>query len=62
MYKSMTTNLMVESVDKSIVFYRDVLGFSVVTSVPGKGNELQVAIMSNDDILLMLQEKDNLIE
>ena len=62
MYKSMTTNLMVESVDKSIVFYRDVLGFSVVTSVPGKGNELQFAIMSNDDILLMLQEKDNLIE
>ncbi|MDL2300619.1 VOC family protein [Clostridiaceae bacterium OttesenSCG-928-D20] len=62
MYKSMETNLMVESVDKSIAFYKDVLGFSEVLSVPGKNNELQFAILSKDGLVLMVQEKNNLIE
>lgn len=28
MYTNMTTNLMVESVDRAVAFYRDVLGFT----------------------------------
>ena len=62
MYKSMTTNLMVESVDKSIAFYTEILGFSVLTSVPGKNDEFQFAILSKDNLMLMLQERSNLIE
>lgn len=62
MYKNMTTNMMVESVDNAIAFYKDTLGFSVVASVPGKNSELQFAILSKDNLMLMLQEKRNFIE
>ena len=62
MYTNMTTNLMVESVDKAIAFYKDILGFTVVVSVPGKNDELQFAILSKDGLSLMLQERRNFIE
>jgi uncharacterized glyoxalase superfamily protein PhnB len=62
MYKGMTTNLMVESVDKAIAFYQDILGFSTVTSVPGKTGGLQFAILSKDGLMLMVEEKGALIE
>jgi uncharacterized glyoxalase superfamily protein PhnB len=62
MYASMTTNLMVESVDESLAFYRDILGFSVVASVPNGSGALQFAIMSKDAIALMFQEKTSLGE
>ena len=62
MYKNMTTNLMVESVNKALVFYRDILGFSEVASVPGKNGELQFAILSKDQLMLMVQDKSSFIE
>lgn len=62
MYKTMTTNLMVENVDNAIAFYKDTLGFTVVVSVPGKKGELQFAILSKDNLMLMFQEKSNFIE
>ena len=40
MYKSMTINLMVKSVEKSIAFYKDVLGFSVLVTAPGENNDI----------------------
>ena len=58
----MTTNLMVENVQKSIAFYEEILGFSVVVSVPNKNNGLQFAILSKDSLMLMVQERSNLIE
>jgi uncharacterized glyoxalase superfamily protein PhnB len=33
-YKSITPNLVVSDIDRSTSFYRDALGFSVVTTVP----------------------------
>jgi len=62
MYKNMTTNLMVESVDKTIAFYKEILGFSLVVSVPGKNDAFQIAILSKDKLMLMVQEKSNFIE
>jgi len=62
MFTGITTNLMVESVDKAITFYQDILGFSVVASLPGKYDGLQFAILSKDKLTLMLQEKRNFIE
>ena len=62
MYLNATTNLMVESVDKAIDFYKNVLGFAEVATVPGKSNEFQFAILSKDKLMLMMQEKSNLIE
>ena len=62
MYMNMTANLMVESVDKAMAFYKYVLGFAEVATAPGKNNELQFAILSKDKLMLMMQEKGNLIE
>ncbi|MDR2977728.1 MAG: VOC family protein [Streptococcaceae bacterium] len=61
MYKSMTTNLMVTDVDKSLSFYRDILHFNVINSVKAEnGAGLQFAILERDGLMLMLQEKSNL--
>lgn len=62
MYKNITMNLMVESVDTSVNFYQEILGFEVVDSVPAKNQELQFAILGKDSVTLMLQEKNNLGE
>lgn len=62
MYKSLTANLMVESVDKSVEFYKNILGFSLITSVPNEKGYLQFAILTKDGFNLMFQEKNNFIE
>lgn len=62
MYKSITTNLMVASVDASVKFYKEVLGLEVVASVPAKDQTLQFAILGKEAMTLMLQEKSNLSE
>lgn len=62
MYKNITTNLMVASVDASVKFYQEVLGLEVVASVPAKDQTLQFAILGKEAMTLMLQEKNNLSE
>lgn len=62
MYKNITTNLMVASVDASVKFYQEVLGLEVVASVPAKDQTLQFAILAKEAMTLMLQEKGNLSE
>jgi len=58
-----TTNLMVESVDKTVEFYRDILGFSVIASVPNEQKgRLDFVILSKDSMSLMLQNRESLIE
>lgn len=62
MYKNITTNLMVTSVDTSVKFYQEILGLEVVASVPAKNQTLQFAILAKEAMTLMLQEKENLSE
>lgn len=62
MYKNITTNLMVASVDASVKFYQEILGLEVVASVPAKNQTLQFAILAKEAMTLMLQEKGNLSE
>ena len=62
MYKNITTNLMVASVDASVKFYQEILGLEVVASVPAKDQTLQFAIIAKEAMTLMLQEKENLSE
>ncbi len=52
---------MVENVGDTIEFYQEVLGFSVVTTVPGDNGTLLFAIISKDDMTLMLQDRGSLI-
>lgn len=62
MYKSITTNLMVDNVYKTVDFYTKILEFAMLTSVPKKSGGLQFAILVKDDLMLMLQDRENLVE
>jgi len=59
--KRITPNLMVEDVEGSAGFYKRVLGFDVVTAFPDTG-KMDFAIVSLDNLDIMLQRKGNLIE
>lgn len=52
--KSLTVNLMVENVQRSVDFYSKTFGFEVITTVPGE-NELVFALIKLDEVSLMLQ-------
>lgn len=62
MIKSMTSNLMVEDVDVSIKFYKDILHFEQVLSVPNDEGKTQFAILSKDGLQLMFQQRKNMIK
>jgi uncharacterized glyoxalase superfamily protein PhnB len=53
---------MVESVEDSLNFYKTVLGFTEVASVPNEKGKLQFAIAAKDNQQLMFQERENLCE
>ncbi|GHU85313.1 hypothetical protein FACS1894198_2970 [Clostridia bacterium] len=59
MLKTITANLMVESVEDSLKFYKDVLGFTEVTSVPSENGNLQFAIVARDGGQIMFQERES---
>ena len=60
MYETITPNLMVESVKDTLTFYKEVLGFTVITTVPGEEDD-QFAIIAKDQIMLMLQNRASMI-
>lgn len=62
MYETITTNIMVKNVKETIEFYEEKLGFKKVVSVPEEGEILNFAIISKDNISIMLQEQNNLLE
>jgi len=51
--KSLTPNLVVSSVERSLAFYRDTLGFEVVTTVPDQPPYV-FALMKNGDVQIFL--------
>lgn len=59
---SITANLMVRDVDKTVAFYSDILGFELQNSVPGEQGKLQWAMMGRDGAQIMFQEAQNLRE
>jgi lactoylglutathione lyase len=61
MLKKLTPNFMVEDVRKTIAFYQEVLGFSVLTTVED-GDEIGFAILQRDQIELMFQSRKSLSE
>ena len=62
MYKSITTNIMVKSVEDTLDFYINKLGFVKVLSVPMEGDVFDFAIVKKDNIAIMFQEQNNLEE
>ena len=58
--KSLTPNLMVEDVRATVDFYRDVMGFDLLTSVPEEGDVLDWAMVQRDEVRLMFQSRSSL--
>ena len=57
--KSLTPNIMVNDVNKTVDYYHNLLDFELVMSVPEKGN-FEWAMMKNGDATIMFQEKGSL--
>ncbi|NLM09203.1 MAG: bleomycin resistance family protein [Clostridiaceae bacterium] len=58
---SLTPNLMVEDVNKTIEYYEKVLGFELSMNVPKTG-KFDWAMMKHENVEIMFQERNNLIE
>ena len=56
MLKKLTPNLMVEDVARTVAFYRDTLGFEVLTTLPGQ-EPFDFAIVRRDNVELMFQSR-----
>ena len=61
MIKTMTPNLMVQDVNRSVEFYRGVLGFELIASVPDSG-KLDWAWMKHGSVELMFQTATSLAQ
>ena len=61
MLKNLTPNLMVEDVQQTVAFYREVLGFTLITTVPEQP-PFGFAIVQRDQVRLMFQSRASLSE
>jgi len=59
MLKKLTPNLMVENVAETLAFYRERLGFEVVTTLPDQ-EPFDFAIVKRDGVELMFQSRPSL--
>ncbi len=59
--KTLTPNLMVADVNRTVDFYRETLGFELVLSVPESG-QLNWAMMRRDEAELMFQSRESLTD
>jgi uncharacterized glyoxalase superfamily protein PhnB len=57
--KSMTPNLMVESVNETVEFYKKI-GFQIIATVPEEG-KLDWAMLQHGNVMLMLQNRNNMV-
>jgi uncharacterized glyoxalase superfamily protein PhnB len=56
---SLTPNLVVASVERSVAFYRDTFGFEVVTTVPDQSPYV-FALMKNGDVQIFLNAPESM--
>ncbi|MCC7333366.1 MAG: VOC family protein [Flavobacteriales bacterium] len=59
MIRSLTPNLMVNNVEETIEYYIDILGFSLLKTIPEKG-ELDWAMVKRNEVILMFQSSKSL--
>lgn len=62
MYETITTNIMVNNVKESIEYYKTILEFDIVLTVPENADTLDFAIIKKDSISIMFQSKKSLME
>lgn len=61
-YQTLSPNIGVKSVDETVQFYTETLGFNLIMSVPAPTGSLQWAMVANGGATLMFQEIGNLVE
>ena len=61
MLKKLTPNLMVEDVARTLAFYRETLGFQVLTTLPEQ-EPFDFAMVQRDGVELMFQSRSSLSE
>ena len=59
--KKMTPNLMVEDVNSTLAFYKDVLNFELLATVPETG-QFNWAMMRRDNVEIMFQVRASITE
>ncbi len=59
--QKLTPNMMVENVNETVNFYRDVLGFNLVMNVPDSGS-FDWALMKRGEVEMMFQARASLTE
>lgn len=57
--RKLTPNLIVQNINASIEFYKNVLGFETIMTVPEE-EPFQWAMMKNDNVEIMFQSKESL--
>ena len=60
-YKNLMPNLMVKDVNKTVDFYKNVLGFNVLQTVP-KNENYVFAIVNANSVLISFQEEKSIKE
>jgi uncharacterized glyoxalase superfamily protein PhnB len=58
-YKDLMPNLMVKDVNNTVDFYKNVLGFNILQTVPENGNFV-FAIVNANDVLISFQEEKSI--
>lgn len=61
-YQTLSPNIGVKSVDETVKFYTEILGFDLTMSVPSPDGSLQWAMVKGGGATFMFQEMENLIE
>ena len=59
--KKLTPNIMVEDVNRTIEFYKELLNFELLTTVPEEG-QFAWAMMKRDEVEIMFQSRTSLEE
>lgn len=55
--KDLTPNLMVKDVNKTVDFYKNILGFNVVATVPEEGTWVFAIVQSGNSMFMFQEEK-----
>ncbi len=58
-FKSITTNLLVDNVTETIEYYKNKLGFSVLKTIPEQG-DFDWALVKRNDVVIMFQSRRSL--
>jgi len=61
-FQSLTPNLMVEDVSKTLNYYEKILGFTTLRTIPEKGGVLDWGMMKRNDVVMMFQSRKSLAD